>query len=295
MAIQVLFGNNWGGRMQDALIDHVVQKADICDVMAFTEVNHTPNMHDRDPVYSTNKSDYVAGNPGKIMVNQFAVLKQALTATHTGYFAAENTSTYHCAVSGARHRNVHYGDALFVASEKKVIEQGAVFILGSYEERPKGTPSPRVLQYTVLEEDGEKYLIAHFHGVWFKDKVTGSTKSDAPIRITQSANVLTTLEEIAVRHNLHKVVFGGDLNLDHNTQALRMLESGSIAGNLRYRNLISEYGITSTRTPLYRDYHTPGMSRYADYVFVSDGVHVENFQLVGAEISDHLHLQVRFR
>ena len=54
------------------------------------------------------------------------------------------------------------------------------------------------------------------------------------------------------------------------------------------RNLIKEYGITSTRTSLY-----PKEGKFADYVFTSKGVDVETFKVLPDEVSDHAPLYVK--
>ena len=286
------FGNNWGGRRGQALIDYMVQQAQQTDVFALTEVNHLPGADPKVPVYMTNPSDKKTGHD-QIMLNQFEVLRSELLWSHAGHFAGENSETYKCA-TGKQYPCTQYGNAMFSRIGLNVIETGSVFILGNFNQRAENGSSPRVMQYKVIFKDGQWYLIAHFHGVWYKDPDTGSTKSDGPVRIKQSANVLTALEKIAVKYAISKVIFGGDFNLDIDTVALRMLEQGSAAGLMGYRNLIRERNITDTRTALYRDYTTPGTSLYADYVFVSESVRVEDIQLVGQHASDHAHIQINF-
>lgn len=48
------------------------------------------------------------------------------------------------------------------------------------------------------------------------------------------------------------------------------------------RNLIREYGITSTRTSFYQK-----PEKHADYVFVSEGISVKAFTVLPDEVSDH--------
>jgi hypothetical protein len=48
------------------------------------------------------------------------------------------------------------------------------------------------------------------------------------------------------------------------------------------RNLIKGYGITSTRTSLYKKEH-----RFADYTFVSENISVIDFKILPEEVSDH--------
>ena len=288
-----LIGNNWGGRSQQTLIDYVVAQAETCDLMAFTEVNHLPGTDGTVPLYMTNPRDKASGLHDQIMLNQFEVLSQELYWTHAPYFTAENCHTYMCA-SGAKYPQTQYGNALFTHCSIDVIETGSIFILGEFNGTLENGSSPRVLQYVVFRMNGQWYLFAHFHGVWYKCPRTGNTKSDGPLRVTQSANVLTTLEKIAAKYAVEKVVFGGDFNLDIDTHALRMFEQGSAAGLMKFRNLIKEFGITNTRTPLYREWGNPDASMFADYVFVSKAVQVHELTRVGFKTSDHVHLQLDF-
>jgi endonuclease/exonuclease/phosphatase family metal-dependent hydrolase len=56
------------------------------------------------------------------------------------------------------------------------------------------------------------------------------------------------------------------------------------------RNLIREYGITSTRSSLYAT--SPVM--YADYALTTPGVKVNEFKVLPDEVSDHLALLLDF-
>ena len=53
--------------------------------------------------------------------------------------------------------------------------------------------------------------------------------------------------------------------------------------------MIAEYGITSTRSSVYMK---PG--KFADYIFVSGAIQVENFATIPDEVSDHLALRLEF-
>ncbi len=279
------FSNNWGGRTQGALLGYIANQARNNAVMAFTEVNHTVGMHAHAPINTY-------GDDGPIMVNQFGLLEFMLSDKFTGDFQAENAGKYTCKNTGLIVPDVQYGSALFISCDVKYVTHGSEYIFGRFSSRTEDGPNSRVLQYIVCEVGGNRYLIAHFHGIWIR----GNTKGDAPERIQQSVRVLGILDRLAVLYGTAKVVFGGDFNLDINTMALRMLERGSSAGNLRYRNLIREYNITNTRTPLYRHYSDdPQPTLYADYVLVSEAVQVHRFTADNLDVSDHRPLEVTFR
>jgi hypothetical protein len=61
--------------------------------------------------------------------------------------------------------------------------------------------------------------------------------------------------------------------------SLRMLESAGL------RNLVAEFGVSSTRTSLYAR-----PEKFADYVLVSDGIIVHDFRVLPDEVSDHAQL-----
>lgn len=84
------------------------------------------------------------------------------------------------------------------------------------------------------KHEGRRYLIAHLHGVW----VAHNTKGDDPLRTTQSVLVLKHVSELSRNYNAPHIVFGGDLNLDHNTHALALLEQGFEGMPLRNRSRI---------------------------------------------------------
>ena len=94
----------------------------------------------------------------------------------------------------------------------------------------------------------------------------------------QSDNIIRFLKTVKEPY-----VFCGDLNLTPDTESLRKLEASGM------RNLIKEFGITSTRSSFYKK-----PMRFADYVFVSDGITVKEFKTLPDEVSDHLALYLEF-
>ena len=113
----------------------------------------------------------------------------------------------------------------------------------------------------------------NFHGLW-----NGQGKSDSADRIAQSRRLLDFL---AGRRE--PFVVGGDFNLAPDTRSLKMLEKAGL------RNLVAEFGVTSTRTSLYTR-----PERFADYVFVSASVDVRAFRVLPDEVSDHAPLMLEF-
>lgn len=68
----------------------------------------------------------------------------------------------------------------------------------------------------------------------------------------------------------------GDFNLNPDTQSFSLLANGM-------RNLIQEYGITSTRSS-----HYTKDNKLADYTLVTPGINVAQFTVPTLEVSDHL-------
>ena len=69
-------------------------------------------------------------------------------------------------------------------------------------------------------------------------------------------------------------------NLLPGTESVHMLEESGM------RNLIREYGVTSTRSSFYTK-----PEKFADYAFVSSGVSVTDFKVLPDAVSDHLALE----
>jgi endonuclease/exonuclease/phosphatase family metal-dependent hydrolase len=76
----------------------------------------------------------------------------------------------------------------------------------------------------------------------------------------------------------------GDFNLEMKTKAVCDLENAM-------KNLVKEYGFTTTRNHYYENYVTVPFS---DYAFVSNDVEVKNFEVLQDEVSDHLALSLEF-
>ena len=118
------------------------------------------------------------------------------------------------------------------------------------------------------------FAVISIHGIW-----TGKGKDDSPERLSQSEALLKIADSLPGE----KIIIG-DFNLNPNTQSLALLSA-------RYRNLISEYGIATTRSDLY---DKKQIMPLADYCFVSGGVKVKDFQVPNTEASDHLPLILDF-
>lgn len=198
--------------------------------------------HDKDKIWN-NGTD----------LNILASLKEVLP---------DHTSLYH------PHLGDWWGLAMFVKKGIKILEQGEKFVHESkapLDMQLLGHMGKNI-QYSKLEVNGKIVTIVNFHGLW-----TGKGKDDTEDRILQSKNIVEFLKT-----RDEPIVLCGDFNLLPTTESLKIIEKFGL------RNLITEYGITSTRTSYYSK-----SNKFADYVFVSPNILINNFEVLPEEVSDH--------
>ena len=172
-----------------------------------------------------------------------------------------------------------FGLATFVKKDIKVLVEEDVFVFGvknAVMGEKWWQDIGKNLQHITIENFGKKYNLFNIHGIWHP---TG--KFDTPDRMKQSKNIIDF-----IRSKNSNVVFGGDFNLRPDTESIKMIK-----GELNLNNLIEEFNVTSTRTPLY----TRSDEKYADHIFVSPSVEVKDFQVLKDEVSDHAALYVEFK
>ena len=91
-------------------------------------------------------------------------------------------------------------------------------------------------------------------------------------RLEQSKSIIKFVKTIK-----GDFILWGDFNLSPDTESLQI-----ISRELNCRELIKEYGITSTRTSLYTK-----PNKFADYVFVSKEIKIIDFKILPDVVSDH--------
>jgi len=164
----------------------------------------------------------------------------------------------------------YYGIAVFVKKDIKVFEHGGAYIYENpnLEEDVARDPGNhnRKLEFVKVEHGGAPLLIVNVHGMY----KTGHFHADIPERIEQSHKIRAFLAE-----HPGPFVMAGDFNLDLASESVAILEEGK-------KNLVRDYGITSTRTRFY-----PHDDLYADYAFVSPDIEVKDFKVLPEEVSDH--------
>jgi endonuclease/exonuclease/phosphatase family metal-dependent hydrolase len=186
----------------------------------------------------------------------FEQIEEVLADTHTGYFHPCNKD--------------FYGQATFVKKGITVDEEGAVFIFQNDAPSKRGLHS-RNMQYIRVQHAGKPIIIANVHGLW-----NGMGKTDTEDRLEQSRRIRNF-----IKGRQEQIIVVGDFNLNPHTESIAIAGEG-------LRNLITEYGITSTRTS---HYDKPG--KFADYALVSPDIEVLDFKVLPDEVSDHAALELK--
>lgn len=170
-----------------------------------------------------------------------------------------------------------WGLATFVKKTLRISDAGEHFVhtfQGDDPELEKVGYMSRNIQFVTLEKDEKPFTVLNFHGLW-----NGVGKLDSEDRIEQSKKIISFIQNIQ-----HDYVLCGDFNLLPTTKSIHMIER-----ELGVRNLITEFGITSTRTSLYIK-----PEKFADYMFVPKHMPITSFEVLQDEVSDHcaLYLEI---
>ena len=253
--------NTWGGRAgKDALLSFLQTHAEV-DIFCFQEM-WRKNGKPIETVLSTLSREMLTGAAYEL----YHAIEMTLPR-HYGYFRP--------------HFYDFFGLALFVRKDLRTQEEGELFV---YKERGyiakcdipgrEYADIGRNLHYVTVETARGPLTFIHVHGLWNGD----AGKKDTEDRLLQSDNIIRFLETLQ-----NPFILCGDFNLLPETESLQRLERFGL------RNLITEYGITSTRTKYYTK-----ANRFADYVLVSPGITVKDFQVLPDGVSDHSPLYLEF-
>ena len=161
------------------------------------------------------------------------------------------------------------GLAIFVKNTIEIKEAGDIFVFRSKDAMENGDTKTlgRNLQYVSVEGKGKMYLVCNFHGLW-----NGINKLDSEDRLQQSEKIVKFLNG----RNEECKILCGDFNLLPDTESIKKFEDAGL------RNLIREFGVTSTRTSFYTK-----PVKFADYVFISKDINLKEFKILPDEVSDH--------
>jgi exonuclease III len=171
-----------------------------------------------------------------------------------------------------------FGQAIFVKKSVEVLEISAFLLYSSDKDPFKDTTIGSVTgkcQYVDLRIQDKVVTFCNIHGLW------QWAKNDTPERMRQSEILI---DFISARKN--PAVLIGDFNINPKTESVAKLGKN-------FKNLISEYGVQTTRNKLYLD-----MEKYKDYVsdyaFLTPDIFLNDFKVLKEEVSDHLPLFLDF-
>ena len=193
----------------------------------------------------------------KVTLNIFSEL-QDLLPNHAGYFRPVVDDIY--------------GIGMFINKRIQVVDEGNYPIYHNAAYPGRGPAHSRILQWAKCGVDNDIFTIVNVHGLW-----NGMGKTDTAERLAQSEKIRQFMDKVDTRK-----ILCGDFNLKPDTHSLKMIAQGM-------KNLVEEFQVTSTRTSLY-----PKIERFADYVFISPDIKVNQFAVLKDEVSDHAPLLLDF-
>lgn len=246
--------NTWGGKAGKEKLLGFFEKYKDIDIFCLQEMWSAP--HD----FGKRQAGGVDLNYEQIMTRGVQEIAGVLPL-HTSYFHP--------------HVSDNFGLQMLVKKDLRVVEDGDIFVYkhkGHMSEEDLGNHA-RNIQYVTLETASGLVTAINFHGLW-----NGQGKGDSEDRVNQSKNILNFVSGLS-----NDFILCGDFNLLPDTKSLKMIEEHGL------RDLIKEYGITSTRTSFYTK-----TERYADYIFTTKGISIKEFKVLPEEVSDHSALLLEF-
>lgn len=238
--------NTWAGRLKEPLETFLKEKMKDTDMFCFQEIFNNLTEGETD--------EYINHDEG----NKYIL--QEISGILTDFDA------HFCPIT-----DQVFGIAIFLRKGIEVIQSGEVML---YEN--SGDPSgdhDRKMQWIYIKQGTKDLMIMNVHGHW-----DASGRGDTANRLAQSK----IINDFIAQSGSSPKILVGDLNLDANTESIKLLETYFI-------NLVKKEGIETTRTELYT-----GSDRHADYVFVSENVFVNKFEVMPDVVSDHSPLLLDF-
>lgn len=258
--MQLITLNTWGARAGHKEFLGFIKNQQNIDILCLQEIWYVRD-GEGEKVSNLLEGAIVGGTVLENMMRDLFPQLSEVLPNHLGFFRP--------------HYGTHYGLASFVKNDLNLKEEGDIFVFKDRDFVPTGDVGnhARNIQYITLNTNNGLRTVVNFHGLW-----NGKGKTDTEDRILQSDNIIKFLKTLT-----NPFILCGDFNLLPDTESLRKFEEFGL------RNLIKENNITSTRTSLYKKEH-----RMADYVFVSDGIKVNDFKVLPDEVSDHSPIFVDF-
>ena len=172
-----------------------------------------------------------------------------------------------------RHIEDVYGIGIYIKKEIPLLEEGEISIHPS-----RSAPGEidghhaRNLQWVKIKVEGKDVTVVNVHGLW-----NGKGKSDTPDRLDQSRRIKEFMDQVATPK-----ILCGDFNLRPDTESLGMIKEGM-------NDLVYMHNVSSTRTSLYGK-----EEKFADYIFTSPEIKINEFKVLPHEVSDHSPLYLDF-
>ena len=251
--MKILSLNIWGGRAgKENLLAFFKEQSNSVDIFCLQEVWSAPYEH------------LEGVNAGGVPIQHESIMMYAMQ--EIAEVLHEYEYFFH------PHFMDNYGLLMLVHKRIKVKGSGEVWVHKDKDFIPEGDIGhhARNIQYVILENETAEITVCNFHGLW-----NGKGKVDSEARLLQSNKIVSFTSQY------QHVVLCGDFNLLLDTESVRKIEEGG------FRNMIREHKVTSTRTSFYTK-----PEKFADYVFVSNGTSVKNFEVLTDEVSDHAPLLV---
>ena len=244
--------NAWVGRAgKEKLLDFFKKYKDI-DVFCLQEIWQGGD----------HAMEYYANAWGKGITNTLIIDVSKILNNHSVFFYPSHED--------------FYGLTIFSKKDLHIVEEGEIFVHRTKKDGfdKEDVNHARNLQYVTIETPEGLRTILNFHGLW-----NGQGKEDTSERLLQSDNIVNFLKNIQ-----NPYILCGDFNLLPATESLKKIEV------LGLKNLIKEFGITSTRSS-----HYTKPIKFADYTFVSPEIKVNEFKMLPDEVSDHLAMYLDFQ
>lgn len=239
--------NVWGGRVYKPLLKFLEEQSLDTDIFCFQEVVQSPI------------SMFSNGTKTDIHRDLLKILKR-----YSGFLGTPFLKGYD--LKQKVDFDIAIGQAIFIKKDIKVLTSETIVVYGNREstvmgeikrEKKKYLDIPRNMQIVTIKVNGKKILIGNLHGFWMP-----ISKRDSSHRINQSKRIKEVFDPFKGPR-----ILCGDFNLHPQTKSIKLLEENM-------RNLIVEYGITSTRSKLHK--------------------RTNKFEVMNESVSDHLPLMLDF-
>ena len=260
--VRLISLNIWGGKQHDSLISFINKNNAKTDIFTFQEV-----LKYKENILTHKYKANILGELTKLLTN------------FNCYFSPRS---FNHDPDGKIDIPVEFGQATFVNKKIYINSQNEIFVYKSFNLMNKyfkdgNVDFPSSFIYSILEKGGKKFMVINFHGLW-----EPAPKHDTEHRLRQSQIIIDHIEHLGI-----PTILAGDFNLRIETKAISMFEDFGM------RNLIKESGALTTRSTLY-DEEWRKIDKYADYIFTSPGIYVNEFKVLRAKVSDHLPLYLKF-